>query len=169
MPPSVFGVINEISSAPCGSNAFHAPRKRKLAIAQVGNFSPANGSGLSAMKIEGQAPRGCGQKFARVARVSGFKSFESFLRLSRCARRAFRATVDIHGTRALALLTHHLKVDFAAARAFYAKVHPRSMPAPELNTVCCSFSPRSPRCRPTRASNVEHTDKLYRRGRKNRT
>src|SRR5262249_27767310 len=49
MPMSaiVFGVINEISSAPCGSNAFHAPRKRKHAIAQVGNLFPANGSGFS--------------------------------------------------------------------------------------------------------------------------
>jgi hypothetical protein len=37
---------------------------------------------------------------------------------------------------ALALLTDHLKLDFAAGRAFYAKVQPRSMPEPELNTVC---------------------------------
>jgi|GEM_PF-5969414 hypothetical protein len=28
-----FGVIYEASTAPCGSNAFHAPSKRKLAIA----------------------------------------------------------------------------------------------------------------------------------------
>jgi len=48
----------------------------------------------------------------------------------------FALPSTIHWMRALALLTHHLKVDFAAARAFYAKIQPRSMPAPELNTVC---------------------------------
>src|SRR6202023_746797 len=37
-----FGVIYETSTAPCGSNAFHAPSKRKLAIAPVGNFPPAD-------------------------------------------------------------------------------------------------------------------------------
>ena len=42
----VFGVIYEASTAPCGSNAFHAPSKRKLAIAPVGNFPPADGSSL---------------------------------------------------------------------------------------------------------------------------
>jgi hypothetical protein len=37
-----FGVIYEASIAPRGSNAFHAPSKRKLAIAPVGNFPPAD-------------------------------------------------------------------------------------------------------------------------------
>ncbi len=42
----------------------------------------------------------------------------------------------IHWMRALALLTDGLKLDFAAGRVFYAKVQPRSIPEPELNTVC---------------------------------
>jgi hypothetical protein len=49
------------------------------------------------------------------------------------ARFALAAT--IHWMRALALLTYHLRLDFGAGRTFYAKVQPRSMPEPELNTV----------------------------------
>jgi hypothetical protein len=47
----------------------------------------------------------------------------------------FALPSSIHWMRALALLTEHLQLDFAAGRAFYAKVQPRSMPEPELNTV----------------------------------
>jgi hypothetical protein len=50
------------------------------------------------------------------------------------ARFALPSTV--HWMRALAILTVDQKLDFAAARGFYAKVQVRSVPEPELNTVC---------------------------------
>jgi hypothetical protein len=44
---------------------------------------------------------------------------------------------SINWMRALALLTAHSRLDFAAARTFYARIQPRTgMPVPELNTVC---------------------------------
>ena len=39
-----FGVVYEKSIALCGRNAFHAPSKRKLAIAPVGNLPPRGGT-----------------------------------------------------------------------------------------------------------------------------
>jgi hypothetical protein len=47
----------------------------------------------------------------------------------------FTLPSTIHWMRALALLTAHLGLDFAAGRAFYAKIQPRSMPESERNTV----------------------------------
>src|SRR5580700_7623158 len=54
-----FGVIYEASTVPCGSNAFHAPSKRKLAIAPVGNFPPADGSSLLESASAGSSARSC--------------------------------------------------------------------------------------------------------------
>lgn len=50
------------------------------------------------------------------------------------ARFALPAT--IHWMRALAILTADQKLDFAAARGFYAKVQARNVPEREFNTVC---------------------------------
>jgi TIR domain len=50
-----FGVINEASTATCGFNVFHPPSKRKLAIAHVGNLSPADGSYITPEPAERQA------------------------------------------------------------------------------------------------------------------
>jgi hypothetical protein len=54
-----FGVIYEASTAPCGSNAFHAPSKRKLAIAPVGNFPPADASSLFKSAWASSSARSC--------------------------------------------------------------------------------------------------------------
>jgi hypothetical protein len=48
----------------------------------------------------------------------------------------FALPSTIHWMRALAILTADQNVDFAASRAFYAKVQARSVPDRELNTVC---------------------------------
>jgi hypothetical protein len=50
------------------------------------------------------------------------------------ARFALPSTV--HWMCALAILSVDQKLNFAAGRAFYAKVQSRSMPEPDLNTVC---------------------------------
>ena len=54
-----FGVIKVASKAPCGSNAFHAPSKRKLAIAPVGNFPPADTSNLFKSVSASSSARSC--------------------------------------------------------------------------------------------------------------
>src|ERR1700730_9307001 len=56
---SAFGVIYEVSTAPCGSNAFHAPSKRKLAIAPVGNFPPADAGSLFKSAWASSSARSC--------------------------------------------------------------------------------------------------------------
>jgi hypothetical protein len=56
---TVFGVIYEARKAPCGSNAFHVPSKRKLAIAPVGNFSPADGSSVFKSAWASSSARSC--------------------------------------------------------------------------------------------------------------
>lgn len=48
----------------------------------------------------------------------------------------FALPSTIHWMRALAILTAHQGIDFAAARAFYAKVQARVLPEREFNTVC---------------------------------
>jgi hypothetical protein len=48
----------------------------------------------------------------------------------------FALPSTIHWMRALAILSVDQKLDFAAGRGFYAKIQARSMPEPELNTVC---------------------------------
>ena len=48
----------------------------------------------------------------------------------------FALPSTIHWMRALAILTVDQKLDFAAARGFYAKVQARNVPEPEFNTVC---------------------------------
>lgn len=48
----------------------------------------------------------------------------------------FALPSTIHWMRALAILVADLNVDFAAGRAFYARVQARSVPDRELNTVC---------------------------------
>jgi hypothetical protein len=48
----------------------------------------------------------------------------------------FALPSTIHWMRALAIPTADQNVDFAASRAFYAKVQARSVPDRELNTVC---------------------------------
>jgi hypothetical protein len=48
----------------------------------------------------------------------------------------FALPSTIHWMRALAILAADQKLDFASARAFYAKVQARGLPERELNTVC---------------------------------
>jgi hypothetical protein len=48
----------------------------------------------------------------------------------------FALPSSIHWMRALAILAADQNVDFAAGRTFYAKVHARTVPDRELNTVC---------------------------------
>jgi hypothetical protein len=54
-----FGVVYEKSIALCGCNAFHAPSKRKLAIAPVGNLPPRGGTSLAESASASASARLC--------------------------------------------------------------------------------------------------------------
>jgi hypothetical protein len=54
-----FGLVNEKSTALCGCIAFHAPSKRKLAIAPVGNLPPRGGTSLAESASASCKARSC--------------------------------------------------------------------------------------------------------------
>jgi len=54
-----FGLVNEKSTALCGCIAFHAPSKRKLAIAPVGNLPPRGGTSLAESASASSKARSC--------------------------------------------------------------------------------------------------------------
>src|SRR5258708_7257246 len=54
-----FGLVNDKSTALCGCIAFHAPSKRKLAIAPVGNLPPRGGTSLAESGSASSRARSC--------------------------------------------------------------------------------------------------------------
>jgi hypothetical protein len=54
-----FGVVYEKSTALCGCTAFHAPSKRKLAIAPVGNLPPCGGTSSPESASASASARSC--------------------------------------------------------------------------------------------------------------
>jgi hypothetical protein len=54
-----FGVVNDKSTALCGCIAFHAPSKRKLAIAPVGNLPPRGGTNSAESASASASARSC--------------------------------------------------------------------------------------------------------------